>query len=179
MILRILFIVTGAVALVIGAILVYAAATRPNVFRIERAITVNALPEKVFPLIDNLRNWKLWNEQAQGPDTKQSYDGPANGAGATAEWSGKGSTGAGSMLITKSLPPTKISVQVNWRRPFQTVNMNEFTLVPEGNSTRVIWTMHGPNLYIMKLMSVFTNMDRMMGEHFEAGLANLKKAAEQ
>jgi hypothetical protein len=38
--------------------------------------------------------------------------------------------------------------------------------------------MHGPNLYIMKLMSVFTNMDRMMGRHFEEGLANLKAAAE-
>ena len=39
--------------------------------------------------------------------------------------------------------------------------------------------MHGPNLYMMKLMSVFKNMDRMMGEHFEDGLAKLRLAAEK
>jgi hypothetical protein len=39
--------------------------------------------------------------------------------------------------------------------------------------------MQGPNLYVMKLMSIFTNMDRMMGHHFESGLINLKAAAER
>lgn len=29
-----------------------------------------------------------------------------------------------------------------------------------------MWSMTGPNLFIMTLMSVFTNLDRMMGEHF-------------
>jgi hypothetical protein len=32
---------------------------------------------------------------------------------------------------------------------------------------------------MMKLMSVFMNMDRMMGKHFEAGLENLKAVAEK
>jgi hypothetical protein len=31
----------------------------------------------------------------------------------------------------------------------------------------------------MKLMSLFTNMDRMMGRHFESGLQNLKQLAER
>jgi hypothetical protein len=39
--------------------------------------------------------------------------------------------------------------------------------------------MHGPNLYVMKLMSVFTNMDRVMGKHFESGLENLKTVSER
>jgi len=39
--------------------------------------------------------------------------------------------------------------------------------------------MQGTNVYMMKLMSVFMNMDRVMGKHFETGLANLKTAAEQ
>jgi len=41
------------------------------------------------------------------------------------------------------------------------------------------WSMTGPNLFPMKLMSVFTSMDRMMGRHFERGLADLKAIAEQ
>jgi hypothetical protein len=39
--------------------------------------------------------------------------------------------------------------------------------------------MTGPNLFIMKLMSVFTNMDRVMGKHFDDGLENLQSAAGQ
>jgi len=33
--------------------------------------------------------------------------------------------------------------------------------------------------YVSKLMSVFCDMDRMIGKDFEAGLANLKAAAEK
>jgi hypothetical protein len=38
--------------------------------------------------------------------------------------------------------------------------------------------MSGPNLFMMKLMTVFRNMDKMMGQHFEDGLHNLKNIAE-
>jgi hypothetical protein len=34
--------------------------------------------------------------------------------------------------------------------------------------------MHGPNPYIAKVMSIFFNMDNMIGKDFESGLANLK-----
>ena len=39
--------------------------------------------------------------------------------------------------------------------------------------------MQGTNVYMMKVMSIFTNMDHFMGKHFEAGLTNLKAAAEK
>jgi len=39
--------------------------------------------------------------------------------------------------------------------------------------------MHGPAPFMSKVMQVFMNMDRMIGRDFEAGLANLKKVAEQ
>lgn len=165
------------IVVLVVAVLVFAA-TRPDIFRIERSIVVSASAEKVFSLIDSLRNWDRWNKEDQAPGTSESFGGPASGAGATAEWSGKGNTGAGRMQITDSIPLTKVTVQVDWERPFKARNINEFTLSPEGNTTRVTWSMHGPNLYIMKVMGVFTNMDRVMGKHFESGLRNLKTAAE-
>ena len=67
---------------------------------------------------------------------------------------------------------------VDWVKPFQAHNLNEFTLEPQDPTTTVTWTMQGTNVYMMKLMSVFTNMDRFMGKHFETGLTNLKTAAE-
>jgi hypothetical protein len=68
-------------------------------------------------------------------------------------------------------------VQVDFARPFAAHNVNEFILEP-GSSTQVTWTMQGSRLYIMKVMGIFVNMDRVMDKHFEAGLINLKNAAE-
>jgi hypothetical protein len=39
--------------------------------------------------------------------------------------------------------------------------------------------MHGPAPFIAKVMHVFINMDKMVGDDFEAGLANLKTLAEK
>jgi hypothetical protein len=38
--------------------------------------------------------------------------------------------------------------------------------------------MQGPNLYVMRIMSIFLNMDRTMEKYFETGLAILKAVAE-
>jgi len=38
--------------------------------------------------------------------------------------------------------------------------------------------MQGPNLYVMRVMGIFVNLDRIMGKPFEDGLANLKTVAE-
>ena len=72
----------------------------------------------------------------------------------------------------------RISIQVDWVKPFVARNLNEFVLEGSRTSTKVTWTMQGPNLYVMRIMAVFVNMDRTMGKHFDAGLANLKALAE-
>ena len=64
-------------------------------------------------------------------------------------------------------------------KPFETHNIVDFTLQPQGDSTNVTWDMHGPNLYIGKVMSLFFNMDRVVGKDFETGLANQKTGAEK
>ena len=46
-------------------------------------------------------------------------------------------------------------------------------------TTEVTWLMRGPAPFVTKLMSVFVDMDKMIGKDFEAGLANLKAAAEK
>ena len=38
--------------------------------------------------------------------------------------------------------------------------------------------MYGPHLYVAKIMSVFFNMDSMIGKDFETGLTALKQVAE-
>jgi uncharacterized protein YndB with AHSA1/START domain len=175
MILRLVIIVAVLIALVL-----IVAATQPRTFRIERSISVDAPPDRVFTLIDNLGSWTRWAPQdREDPSMKRTYSGPANGKGAVSEWTGSGSSGRGRMMITESLPPQKVSVQVDWVKPFVARNVNDFVLESTGTSTKVTWTMQGPNLYVMRIMGVFVNMDRTMGKHFETGLTNLKAVAEQ
>lgn len=174
MILKAVVVLSGLIAV----ILLYAAA-KPNTFHVQRMITIQAGPDKIFPLVNDLHNWPRWAPQdREDPKIKRSFSGAASGVSAVSEWSGSGETGKGMMTITASEPLTSVTIAVDWQRPFAVRNMNEFRLEPDGSSTRVKWSMTGPNLFIMKLMSVFTNMDRMMGQHFDRGLENLKAAAE-
>jgi hypothetical protein len=170
--------IVAIIAILIAAVLVFAA-TRPNTFRIQRSIEIQAAPEKIFVLIDDFHNWPRWAPQdKEDPSMKRSYSGPVSGAGAISEWQGSGNTGRGRMLITESVPLTMVSVQTDFVKPFEARNVNTFVLEPDGSSTKVTWTMQGPNLYVMKVMGIFMNMDRMMGKHFESGLSNLKAVAE-
>lgn len=92
---------------------------------------------------------------------------------------GHGSTGQGRMLITESVPNRKVSVTVDFVKPFEARNINVFVFEPVDDSTKVTWDFDGTNVFLLKLMSVFVSMDRAMGKHFETGLENLKAAAER
>jgi hypothetical protein len=54
----------------------------------------------------------------------RTYNGPANGKGAVSEWTSSGSAGTGRMLITESVQPMRISIQVDWVKPFVARNLN-------------------------------------------------------
>lgn len=163
----------------VAVILIYAA-TKPRIFHVERTVTIKASPEKVFPLINDLHNWPRWAPQDREDATMtRTFSDATSGVGAASRWSGSGSSGQGLMTITESDPPKSVTIAADWQRPFVARNINEFRLEPDGSNTRVTWSMTGPNLFIMKLMSVITNIDRMMGSHFERGLQNLKVAAER
>jgi uncharacterized protein YndB with AHSA1/START domain len=180
-ILKTIIIVAVAIAAVLAYVVIFAA-TRPNTFRLERSVTIDAAPEKIFPLIDNFHNWSSWAPQdKEDPSMKRTYSGAASGAGAVSDWHSTGNAGSGRMSIIESMPPTRVLVKVDFVKPFAAHNLNEFILEPIselGPATKVTWSMQGSNLYVMKLMSAFVNMDRVMGKHFETGLNNLKKAAE-
>jgi uncharacterized protein YndB with AHSA1/START domain len=165
------------VAVVFAAILVLAA-TKPNTLRVYRSLTINAPPERIFPLINDLHNWPRWQPQdREDPTLKRTYSGAASGAGAVSDWAGRGASGRGQMAIIESAPLRRVVVKVDFVKPFVAHNINEFILEP-GAATTVTWTMQGSNLYFMKLLCIVVNMDRMMGKHFESGLQNLKTAAE-
>jgi hypothetical protein len=176
---RIVVLVAVGVLVAVAAILILAA-TKPDGFRIERSVTIQASAERIFPLINDFHDWSQWAPQdREDPSIQRTYSGPASGVGAASEWTGSGKAGSGKMSITESAAPSRVVIDVHFVKPFAAHNVNVFTLEPEGTATKVTWTMEGTNLYFMKLMSVFSSIDRMMGGHFESGLRDLKAAAEK
>jgi hypothetical protein len=109
----------------------------------------------------------------------RTYSGSTSGAGAISDWDSKGDAGKGRMAITEAIAPRKISVKVDFVKPFEAHNLNQFTLEPAGDATKLTWDMDGTNVYMMKVMSLFVDMDRMMGKHFETGLAKIREIAKK
>lgn len=156
-----------------------AAARKPAVFTVSRSMDVAAPPQVIFPLIDDFRHWVTWSPwEKLDPGMKKSHTGSERGPGAVYAWEGNGKVGAGRMEITRTVPPSSVSIKLDFLRPFKASNTTEFTLDPVGDGTRVTWAMQGPSPFMNKVMSVFVNMDRLIGKDFEAGLANLKAEAE-
>jgi len=171
-------IIVIAIVVLLSALLAYAA-TKPGIFRVQRATSIKAPPERIFALINDFHRWGSWSPwEKLDPAMKRTHSGAASGKGAVYEWEGNGKVGAGRMEITDT-SPSKVIIKLDFIRPFEGHNIAEFSLDAAGDSTGVTWAMHGPNRYLSKLMSVFLNMDRMIGKDFETGLANLKTNAEQ
>ncbi len=167
------------VVVLIVAILIYAA-TMPDTFRVQRSASIKAPPEKIFPLINDLHGWGSWSPwEKKDPEMRRTYRGAAQGKGAVYEWDGNNQVGKGRMEITEASPPSRVAIKLDFIKPFEAHNMAEFTLDAQGDSTNVTWAMHGPNSYIAKVMHIFFSMDSMVGEDFEAGLANLKTMTEK
>ena len=161
----------------VGLLLIYAA-TRPDTFRIERSVRIEAPPERVYGLIDDLHQFNRWNPfLRKDPAAQGTYSGTPSGKGARYAWQGE-KVGVGQMEIVDTAAPANVTMNLDFIKPFEAHNMADFTLKPEAGATQVTWAMHGPAPFLSKLMQVFVSMDRMVGKDFEDGLGNLKTLAE-
>jgi len=177
--LKILAIIVVVVLVVVAGVLIYAS-TRPDSFRVQRSASIKAPPQKIFPLIDDLKAWAGWSPyEKKDPAMQRSFGPITAGKGATYEWAGDKNVGQGRMEILEAQPSNKVLIKLDFIKPFEAHNMAEFTLEPKGDTTLATWAIYGPSAYITKVMGLFFNMDTMIGKDFEAGLADLKAAAEK
>lgn len=167
------------VVVLVGAVLAFAAA-QPDRFTVRRAASIQAPPEKIFPLINDFSRWGAWSPyEKKDPAMKRSFSGPGAGKGAIYAWEGNGDVGQGRMEIAEAAAPSRVTLNLDFVRPFEAHNTVDFTLEPKGDATNVTWAMQGPMPFVSKVICLFVDMDRMVGSDFEAGLANLKAIAEK
>jgi hypothetical protein len=164
---------------VLLAALVAVIASRPSSFHIERSASVAAPPAVVFPLLNDFHSWASWSPwEKLDPNMKREYSGAASGNGASYAWSGNDEVGSGAMHITESKAPQSVQIRLEFKKPFEATNTTLFELAPEAQGTKVTWNMDGPANFATKAMSLFMDMDQMIGKDFEQGLANLRAVAE-
>ena len=168
----------GVLVVAIAAVLIMAAA-RPDDFHVERSTVIAAPPAKIHPLIADFHRWTAWSPyEKYDAEMKRSYTGSPSGKGAVYEWQGNSKVGQGRMEVTDD-PSSEVVIKLDFYKPWEAHNTARFAMTPEGAGTRVVWSMDGPSPFMAKVMGLFMNMDNLIGRDFEAGLANLKAAAEQ
>ena len=176
---RALAIAAAVIVVLVGGVLV-AASLQPDALVVSRSTTIQAPPEAIYPLIADFKRWRAWSPyEDKDPGMRRSFAGAESGVGAAYAWEGDGEVGAGRMEIVEAAPPGRVTLQLDFSRPFEAHNSVDFTLAPKPGGTEAAWTMRGPMPFLSKVMCLFIDMDQMIGADFEKGLANLKAVAEK
>jgi uncharacterized protein YndB with AHSA1/START domain len=171
-------IIVAVLVLIVAGILIYAA-TRPDTLVVQRSATIKASPEKIFALINDFDQWSAWSPyEKKDPAMKRTRSGAPKGKGAVYTWDGNKDVGKGRMEIADA-QPQKITIKLNFEKPFEGHNIVTFALEPKGDSTNVTWRMEGRCNFIAKVIGVFLDMDEMVGKDFAAGLVAMKATAEK
>lgn len=150
----------------------------PQAARVERATVVAAPPATVFALVNSFRQFDRWSPWAdRDPAMKVERSGAEFGVGAKYAWSGNRAVGSGSQEIVASTPNREVRVKLAFGG-FDGASEAVFTIVPEGEGSRVTWSLRtalGRNP-VDRYFGLL--MDRMVGPDYETGLARLKALAE-
>ena len=170
----------GTILIVVAALIVVllvVIALQSAEYRIERKALISASTDVVFAQVNDFHKWDAWSPWAKlDPGIKQTYEGSPAGEGSVYSWSGNKKVGEGRMTLTDSRPNELVRIRLEFLKPFASTAMTEFTFKPEGNQTAVTWSMSGKNGFMAKAFSLFMNCDKMVGDQFEKGFANLQKA---
>jgi hypothetical protein len=155
------------------------ASRRPDDLRVERSIAISAPPTLAFEQINDLRKWQEVSPYVkEDPAAKYTFAGPAAGVGSSLEWAGNSKVGTGRLTIIESRPGELVRFKFEFFKPWYCTNTTDFIFRPTDSGTEITWAMSMKNNFIAKASGLVMNMDKLMGEPYEAGLLNLKNLAE-
>jgi len=166
------------VVLALLAVLVVGGYLLSPKFTVSRSVTINAPADKVYAFVASPRNWKEWSVwNRRDPAMQIEYSGPESGTGSKWSWKSK-TQGDGAMTLTATEPARKVAFDLFFA-DFGTTSQGQIDFVPDGNTTKVTWTMVGDMGANPMFRWMALGADRMVGKDFEGGLANLKAVAEK
>ena len=160
-------------------ILVIVIAMRPSEFTVERSMEINAPASAAFRYVNDPREAQKWNPWLKlDPNIKTQFSGAPSGVGAVYAWEGNSEVGKGRQTIVESVPAEKVAMKLEYFEPMEGTNDVVFAFNERAGTTRVTWSLSGRQNFFMKGMSMFMDMERMVGDEFTKGLTSLKALAE-
>lgn len=149
----------------------------PSKYEIDREITIKAPKTLVYYLIDDLRNWKLW-DYWYTLDTNQirKYYGPIFGKNSSFSWESKfQNLGIGRLKILKDDYFNRIHSELIFGREMYA--NSDFLIEETSDGTKLRWKLYGTLPFVAKWFRFF--MNKTAGEDLQHSLINLKKIAEK
>jgi uncharacterized protein YndB with AHSA1/START domain len=174
---RILKWLIGVVALTI-IVIVAGGYLLPGEAVVQRQVTINAPPEKVFAIIGNMKRFNEWSPWAElDPDAQYTIAGTDTGTGQKLSWvSNNPNIGSGSQTIVDFVENRRIGTELDFGDMGKA--MASLELAPVGGGTGVTW---GFKSQLNGIMERWFGLlfDRWIGADYEKGLAKLKALAEK
>lgn len=164
----------GLVAVIV--ILVAVASFQSDEMKVTRSAVIPATPDAIYAVVNDFSKWMSWSPwTGLDPEMKHRLEGPTQGVGAKFHWEGNMECGAGTSNLTASKLNEFVHMRIDMTSPMEGSTEVQFTFVPEGAGTKVTWAMQGKKPFIGKIMGLFMDCEKMCGNDFEKGLANLAK----
>ena len=168
-------------ALLIGVVLVIPLFTKSE-YSVVREITVSRPKAEVFAyiqLLKNQDNFSVWANMDK--QMKKSYRGTDGTVGFVSAWeSADNNVGAGEQEIKKILPGERIDYELRFLKPMKATNEAYMKVESLGEKeTKIFWGFHAKTPYPFNAMLLFFDAERLIGNAFAEGLANLKKLLEK
>lgn len=156
-----------------------AASQQPDRTHIERSIQVQGTADDLEPhLVDFtvFLSWSPWSDL--DPDQVTTFSDPPSGEGAWYAWEGNADVGKGRMDLTR-VQPGRVTHHLTFIEPFPAEADASILWVESGDGLEVTWTYDAENDFMAKTMSLFMDMDSLLGPDYEKGLASLKRNVER
>ena len=99
--------------------------------------------------------------------------------GAQHAWEGNNEVGKGEITIRDTTPPNELVFDLHMIKPFEGRNVATLRLGAADDFTKVTWMLDDTHTPVHKTMTLFVNLDHMIGNDFETGLVRLKSVAEK
>ena len=151
----------------------------PATSHVERSIKINASAEKLFPYVNDFKQFNKWSPwYGIDPNTQYTHSGPESGKGSKMSWvSDHSEVGTGSQEIILSEPNTRVQTVLDFGA--QGNAEAEFLIAEAAGQSEITWsfsTDFGYNL-MGRYMGVLA-MEKWVGGMYEKGLNKLKTLAE-
>ena len=170
----------GIIWLIVILVVVFAAGgyLLPSEAVVQRSITINAPPDRVFAVVGHMKRFNQWSPWADlDPATKYTFEGPDSGVGQKMSWASDNSdVGVGSQTIVEAVENSSTVTELDLGQMGKA--RASINLAASGAGTAVTW---GFKTTLNSAMERWFGLlfDRWIGADYEKGLGRLKALVEK